>query len=109
VNGEEVKTDVPPILLDNRVLIPARAMFEALGAQIGWEENTRTVTAMTSEKNVAMQIDNTQMRVNGLTTELDVAPRILINRTLVPARAISESLGANVEWDEERQTVVVTY
>jgi len=109
VNGEEVKTDVPPILLEGRVLIPARAMFEALGAQISWEENTRTVTAMTSEKNVAMQIDNTQMSVNGLTTELDVAPRILINRTLVPARAISESLGATVEWDEERQTVVVTY
>jgi len=109
VNGEEVKTDVPPILLEGRVLIPARAMFEALGAQIGWEENTRTVTAMTSEKNVAMQIDNPRMSVNGLTTELDVAPRILINRTLVPARAISESLGATVEWDEERQTVVVTY
>lgn len=109
VNGVKVNTDVPPIISNDRVLIPARALFESLGAEIGWDEGSRTVTALTAEKSVAMQIDNPNMNVNGIVKTLDVSPKILMNRTLVPARAISESLGAKVEWDEARQTVVVTY
>ena len=109
VNGESVKTDVPPIIKNNRVLIPMRAIFEALGAEINWNGETRTVLASTEKNSVRCEIDNNLMTVNGVAKTLDVAPEILMNRTLVPARAVSESLGANVEWDEARQTVVIRY
>lgn len=109
VNGESVKTDVPPIIKNNRVLIPMRAIFEALGAEIDWNGETRTVLANTEKDSVRCEIDNNLMTVNGVAKTLDVAPEILMNRTLVPARAVSESLGADVEWDEARQTVVIRY
>ena len=109
VNGESVKTDVPPIIKNNRVLIPMRAIFEALGAEIDWNGETRTVLASTEKNSVRCEIDNNLMTVNGVAKTLDVAPEILMNRTLVPARAVSESLGADVEWDEARQTVVIRY
>ena len=109
VNGQSVKTDVPPVILNDRVLIPARAIFEALGAQIGWDDTTRTVTAETNGKSVLMQIDNPQINVNRVVKTLDVPPQLLMKRTLVPARAASESFGAQVEWDETRQAVVISY
>ena len=109
VNGETVKTDVPPVIKNNRVLIPMRAIFEALGAEIDWNGETRTVVANTASNSVIMQINNAAITVNGEVKGLDVAPEILMNRALVPARAVSESLGAKVSWDEERQTVVISY
>ncbi len=65
--------------------------------------------ANTASNSVIMQINNAAITVNGEVKGLDVAPEILMNRALVPARAVSESLGAKVSWDEERQTVVISY
>ena len=39
VNGQEVKSDVNPTMLNNRVLVPARALAEALGFEVTWENN----------------------------------------------------------------------
>ena len=56
---------------------------------------------------IVMQIGEEEIGINGEIKEIDVAPQMLMNRTIVPARAVSESLGAAVEWDEARQTVVI--
>lgn len=54
-----------------------------------------------------LKIGSQEMTVEGKTTVLDVAPKIENGRTLVPLRAISEALGAEVTWDEQTQTVTV--
>lgn len=54
-----------------------------------------------------LKIGSQEMIVQGKTTVLDVAPRVENGRTLVPLRAISEALGAEVTWDEQTQTVTV--
>ena len=109
VNGEEVRTDVPPIVRNNRVLMPMRAIFESLGATVEWNGETQTITAKTDAKNIVLPLNSNTMTVNNEVKTLDVGTEVIMERTLVPVRAISESIGADVKWDAERQTVVVTY
>ena len=109
INGERVKSDIPAVIKNNRVLIPMRAIFEKFGAEVDWNGETRTVTAAAGDKIIVMQIGEEEIGVNGEIKEIDVAPQMLMNRTIVPARAVSESLGAAVKWDEARQTVVINY
>ena len=109
VNGKEVKTDVPPIVKNNRVLMPMRAIFESLGATVEWNGETQTITAKTDAKNIVLPLNSNTMTVNNEVKTLDVGTEVIMERTLVPVRAISESIGADVKWDAERQTVVVTY
>ena len=106
-NGSEILFDQSPVLENDRVLVPMRAIFEALGAEVTWEESTRTATASLGEIQVSVQIDNSEMMKNGEAVELDAPPRLIGERTLVPVRAISEGLGAVVEWNEQERQVII--
>ena len=55
-----------------------------------------------------MQVDNPVITVNNANVTLDVAPTIIDGSTLVPARAVGESFGVNVDWSSATQTVVLT-
>lgn len=109
VDGLRLKFDVPPIIVDDRTLVPMRAIFEALGARVDWDDETRTVTASASGKTIVMRIGDAQMTVDGAAVDLDVPPMILFDRTLVPVRAVSESFGATVDWDEATYNVIISY
>jgi len=108
LNGNPIEFDVPPQMIDNRTMVPLRAIFEALGADIDWNGDTQTVTATRGATVVVMQVGNYVITVDGNSLTLDVPPLIIDNRTLVPARAVAESFGVNVEWNSYTQTVVLT-
>ena len=99
VNGNEVIYDQKPIIEDGRVLVPMRATFEALGANIEWDNATRTVRASKGADNISIEVGK---------NELDVAAKIVNGRTLVPLRAVSEAFGADVNWDNSNRTVSIT-
>lgn len=107
-NGSEILFDQSPVLENDRVLVPMRAIFEALGAEVTWEEATRTATASLGELQISVQIDNPQMTKNNEPVELDAPPRLIGERTLVPVRAVSEGLGAEVSWNAELRQVNIT-
>ena len=98
VDTELVQTDVPPQLVGGRTLVPMRAIFEYLGAEVTWDNDTRTATGTLNDTVVTIQIDNTTAYVNGVPYTLDVPAQIIGNRTMVPARFVSESLGCVVTW-----------
>ena len=100
--------DQPPIMENNRVLVPLRTIFEALGADVDWDGKTQTVTAKRGDMKLSLRIGSEQITVNGRTVTLDVPPRIKNSRTLVPVRAISEGLGASVDWDGANNQVIIT-
>ncbi|MCD8181119.1 MAG: copper amine oxidase N-terminal domain-containing protein [Firmicutes bacterium] len=108
LDGAQLEFDVPPQIIDGRTLVPMRAIFEALGAQITWDGGTQTVTAEKGSTVVEMAIGSAVMSVNSEEITLDVPPQIIDDRTLVPARAVAESFDADVEWDGETQTVIIS-
>ena len=109
VDTEKVETDTPPTVVDGRTLVPVRAIFEAIGATVTWDADTRTATGIRGDVIVSVQIDNTTACVNGEPRTLDVPAQIINGRTMVPARFISEAMGCDVSWDQSTQTVGVAY
>ena len=104
-NGLDLVFDVPPIKEDDRVLVPMRKIFEVLGASVDWDGETNTVTAIKDKTEISLEIGSNVMLKNGKKIELDVPAKVMHDRTLVPIRAVSEGLGARVEWDEKKQAV----
>ncbi|MCL2776298.1 MAG: stalk domain-containing protein, partial [Oscillospiraceae bacterium] len=72
MDGKPVNFDVLPVMENDRVLVPFRAIFEQFGATVEWDEETQTVTAKTADKTVILQIDNCGMYINGEMILLDV-------------------------------------
>ena len=98
-----------PIIVDGRTLVPMRTIFEALGAQVQWidENGVKTVIATTADKTINMTIDSDKFYVNGEEKTLDVPAQLINDKTLVPIRAVSESLGCIVDWVDESKTVII--
>ncbi|MBS5164614.1 MAG: copper amine oxidase N-terminal domain-containing protein [Butyricicoccus pullicaecorum] len=108
VDGTPITTDVPPIVVDGRTLVPVRVLFESLGATVGWDEVTQTATATKGETVVSVQIGSTTAQVSGVAKTLDVPAQTIEGRTMVPARFVAESLGATVAWDNATETVKIS-
>ena len=113
INGGVLVTDVPARIVEGRTMLPMRAIFERLGANVTWMEEDKLIFATKGDCLIIMQIDNNKMSVRKSGAEentsivLDVAPFIENGRTLVPVRAVAESLDANVEWVNETRTVKI--
>lgn len=100
VNGVYKPIDVPPTIINNRTMVPLRFIGEALGAELNWNAETKTVIITLNGKEVKMVIDQP-------TFGMDTPPTIVQGRTLVPVRFISESLGADVVWYPSNKTVSI--
>jgi len=95
-------------IIEGRTLVPLRAIFNELGASITWDNDTQTVTAEKEGVTVVMQIGNRVFTRNGEQITLDVPPQIVDGRTFVPARAVGESFGAEVGWEQDTQTITIS-
>lgn len=111
VDGEELQNlDMPAVIIDDRTLVPLRAIFEKMGAKVTWDAELQMITAETEDKTIVMFINNKAGVVNGNAFNMDVAPKIINDRTMVPVRAIAEAIGASVLWDDASRTVrIETY
>lgn len=109
VNGSQIFFDVPPVIIEDRTLVPFRSICESLGVQVLWDENTQAVTAFKPGTTIKLQIGNNTATINGYQVLLDVPAQIVNNRTLVPLRFISESLGAVVDWNESTDAIYIDF
>lgn len=107
VDGKKLDTDVAPVITDGRTLVPMRAIFEVLGADIEWDDAEKTVSATKNDTFIKLTVGKNEMTVNGRTVRLDVPATIRNGRTMVPIRAVSEALGVDVEWYSDVKTVAV--
>lgn len=107
VDMTPINFDVEPKILNNRTMVPMRAIFDALNADISWDDSTKTVTATKDSITIKTTIGSKEISINGKTKQIDTAPVIENSRTLVPIRFISESLGCRVSWDDNSKTVSV--
>ncbi|KUK40485.1 MAG: Copper amine oxidase domain protein, partial [Clostridia bacterium 62_21] len=107
LDGQPLSFDVPPTIEQGRVLVPMRAIFQALGAELEWDGATQTVTATRGRTTVILTIGSKTVFKNGSPVVLDVPAKIINGRTVVPLRFVSEALGAGVDWDAATQTVTI--
>ncbi len=107
-NGNKVYFDQLPVIENDRTLVPLRAIFEALDAQVTWDGETRTVSAAKGDRSVSLTIDDVNATVNGAAEVLDVPAKIINDRTMVPVRFIAQSFGADVDWNPDTRTVIIT-
>lgn len=110
VNNEAVdfSGDQPPVIINGRTLVPFRAVFEKMGASVSWDSSAEVCSASLSGREVSIGIGSTAVYVNGKNTVTSDVPAQIINgRTMVPLRVLSESVGADVNWDASTKTVSV--
>jgi uncharacterized repeat protein (TIGR02543 family) len=114
VNGTSKTLDSPPVIKNGRTLVPIRAIIEALGGTVGWEGTARKATVTLGSVAIELWIGQSAARVNNISTRIDstnlkVVPEIINGRTMLPLRFVTENLGATVGWDQNTQTITITY
>ena len=88
--------DAAPFAQNNRTYVPFRALGEALGAQVDYDKDAKTVTYTLGGTKIVMTLDSKTYTVNGAEKTMDVAPFAKDNRTYVPVRFVGEGLGFKV-------------
>lgn len=111
LDGEYLETDVNPIIVDDRTLVPMRVIFEAMNMIVKWDGETQTVEVYDSPRSTVPEITMTigayEFTASSRTLTLDVPAQIVQDRTMVPLRAVSEALNRSVEWDGDTRTVTI--
>lgn len=107
IDGEWQAFKQPPTVMNGATLVPMRAIFEKLGAEVKWHAENQTITASKGSTTMSLVLNNNKAMINGKSITLPVAPRLIHGNTMVPLRFVSESLGAEVEWDGQNKTVFI--
>lgn len=108
VNDIAVSFDQPPVLENGRTLVPLRAIFESLGAEVDWDDKTGTVTGQKDGVHITLSAGSAFAKVNDTAIELDAPAKIVNGRVLVPVRFIAESMNCFVGWQAKTKTVYIT-
>ena len=108
LDGERVKFDVAPQIINNRTMVPIRAIFEELGATVEWDASSKTATATIDDYVVSCTVGSRYININGWNVKMDVTPVIINNRTLIPARFAAEAFNAKVDWVASSRTAYIT-
>lgn len=112
VNGAEKEIDpgrgTVPVIVNDRTLMPVRAVVEEMGGTVAWDEATQTATLTYGGDEIRLTLGSTTAYLNNEAQTLDVVPVSINDRTMLPIRFISESFRFDVEWDQAQQSVTIT-
>lgn len=106
LNGTEIRGAF--LSDEGRVMVPMRPFFEAIGADIFWDDSSQTVRVFIMGSNITLRAGGSVASRNGAQVLLDAPPRILRDRMFVPLRFVSESIGGQVAWDPANRLAEVT-
>lgn len=107
IDGNYVESDVAPFIEDSRTLVPLRVISENLGLEVEWNAKDKEVIISQGEDYFVFLIGENFYSKGDLKMEMDVAPKIVSERTFVPIRVIAELFDKEVNWDNENRTVVI--
>lgn len=99
MEGTKQEYDRLPKVVQGRTLVPMRAIFESLGANVVWDGASKSVTATKDDQTMKLTINRLDAIINQRNVTLDIGPRMIDGSTYVPLRFISESFDSTVIWD----------
>lgn len=108
LNSKPVSFKVSPRMVNNRLLVPLRSVFETIGSTIKWDQATQTASISRHNLAIMLPINSATATVNGKAWKLDVPAQVSQQQILVPLRFVAESLGGCVGWDSDINTVYIT-
>ncbi len=113
LNGKIVEVDpgkgTSPVVTNSRVIVPIRAIVEAMGGNVGWDDPTKKITLNNKGTSVEMWIGSTKYNVNAGQKAMDVAPEIIKERTMIPLRFSTEALDSIVNWINDTKEILIIY
>ncbi|CDN45890.1 MULTISPECIES: copper amine oxidase N-terminal domain-containing protein [Paenibacillus] len=108
INGISYDMNHDPVIEKGRTLVPLRGVFEAMGAQVDWNQFDQSIKATKGTMTIELTVNKTAASINGNKVELDVPARNLSGATMVPLRFVSESLGAYCWYNPDQNLINIT-
>ncbi|MGG6309473.1 stalk domain-containing protein [Paenibacillus macerans] len=108
IDGSRLATDQAPVVIGGRVMLPLRAIFEALDAKVDYNQTLQTVTAVKDGTKIVLKLKSRSATINNEAVLLDVPAQSIKGRTMVPVRFVSEALGQQVGWSNATKVVTIT-
>lgn len=106
-NNTILAFDQPPVIENDYTLVPIRFLFEQMGAEVAWDQQTQTATIAQDNTIITFGIDNTNASVNGHNVSMDIPARLINNKTMAPVRFLAEELDYTVYWDGENRIITI--
>ena len=111
VDGRNIDASAAPMIKNNRTLVPVRIVSEALGAEVKWNNDDRSVFITKGDRSVLLRVDRNfvEYTIDGVKSYdlSDAAPQIVNDMTFVPIRLIGNALGVGIEWNEDSRTIAI--
>ncbi|MHA6483117.1 stalk domain-containing protein [Paenibacillus sp. strain BS8-2] len=107
IDGKQQNYSVKPRIVNGRTLVPYRAIAEALGGTVGYDNNLKKATIKKGSQVIELTQGSKSARINGTVSSLDAAPLNVDGTLLVPLRFVGESLGVWVNWKSSTSTAAL--
>lgn len=114
MDGQAINLDIPSFINQGTTFVPIRFVAERYGAEVDWDQKTKTATITSRDQEIKLTIDTQDVFINEEKVILDGMwiPKLVTfnaegsdtdSRTMVPLRFISETLGHEVGYDESKR------
>ncbi len=107
VDKKTINCEVPPIVFDDYSVVPARDVFEAMGATVEWNAMNQKVTVKYDSTKVEVYINKRGVKVNGVEKTAPIPAKLINGKTMIPVRFVSEALGFSVDFDSSTDTILI--
>lgn len=108
VDGVPVQFDVTPRIINDRVMVPIRAIFESIGALVVWDDENKSAYCYGEDKTILISLYSNILIIDDNYVYMDAVPLLIDGRILVPARYAAEAFGYDVEWIPQANLVQIT-
>ncbi len=103
INQKILNTDMPPVVIDGRTLVPVRAVLEQIGATVLWVPESGEIFITQESNIILLKVNSNIANINGELKTMEVSPKIINNSTMIPLRFIGEELNFKIGWDEKNR------
>ncbi|SHK42004.1 copper amine oxidase N-terminal domain-containing protein [Desulforamulus aeronauticus] len=107
VNGKQIVSQEQPRVITGRTVVPLRAIAEALGTEVEWDDVNQSIKITKDNKEIKLFLNKSSAIIDGQNIVIDSPPIIINGVTFLPLRFLSEALGAEVKWNAENNTVII--